>query len=300
MIQFYIRYVDDILVMVKVDDIDEVQNRFNSFDKNLKFTVDKFEDDVIHFLDIIIHQDGQTDIYTKPTNTGQYSDFDSFVPWRYKTSWAYALFVRAMKLCSSDALKSGQISRIKKMLSWNGFPKSVRNKLISKYKSDYESNANNSIENNDIERIYMKIPYLGAEGDKLVNKLKKKLKHNVSRKLNIRIIYTTSKLIDFCSVKDKIPDQQKSNVIYNINCPGCGDNYIGKTDCCFGKRMHEQGNKPDQPMFLHLQKCEQFQFITSLNALPDINEGNYINIEKESHIYEAVKNNSKILRTSRD
>ena len=146
----------------------------------------------------------------------------------------------------------------------------------------------------------MKIPYLGAEGEKLVKKLRNKLKRNLTRDLNIRIVYTTNKIVDFCSVKDKIPEQQKHDVIYNINCPGCGENYNGKTDCCFGARMNEQGNKIDQPMFQHLQNCEQFHFIVSLNALPNIDDDNYVNCKKETYINEAVQNNSKILKTSRD
>ena len=68
-IKFYIRYVDDTLVMIKNEHIEEVLSKFNSFDENLKFTVDKFENRVIHFLDILIHEDDQTDIYSKPTNT---------------------------------------------------------------------------------------------------------------------------------------------------------------------------------------------------------------------------------------
>ena len=71
LIKCNIRYIDDNLVMINDDHIDEVQNRLNAFDENLKFTVDKFEDGIIYFLDILIHQDGNTDIYTKPTNTGQ-------------------------------------------------------------------------------------------------------------------------------------------------------------------------------------------------------------------------------------
>ena len=130
---------------------------------------------------------------------------DSFVPWRYKTSWAYALYVRAMKTCSSPSLKSKQISRIKKLLSWNGFPKFIRNKLVNKYRSDYEINKIPSTVDEDIECLPLKIPYMGAEGEKLVKTLKRKLKQNVSRKLNIRILYSTSKISDFCSVKDKIP-----------------------------------------------------------------------------------------------
>ena len=39
-IMFYIRYVEDTLLVIKKRDISYVLNQFNSFDKNLKFTID--------------------------------------------------------------------------------------------------------------------------------------------------------------------------------------------------------------------------------------------------------------------
>ena len=176
----------------------------------------------------------------------------------------------------------------------------MRNKLVKKFQNDYDPSKKKIRVDEEIESISMKIPYMGAEGEKLVNSLKRKLRKNVSRKLSIRIIYTTTKLSDFCSVKDKIPEEQKNDVIYNIKCPGCGQEYIGKTDCCFGVRMHEHGNKPDQPMFQHLSQCDDFKHITELYALPDLHDSNEVKIDKRSHISEAVRNNSKVVKSSRD
>ena len=51
-IKFYIRYVDDTLLVIKRTDISYVLNKFNGFDNNLKFTIDTFENSVPHFLDI--------------------------------------------------------------------------------------------------------------------------------------------------------------------------------------------------------------------------------------------------------
>ena len=51
-IKFYIRYVDDTLLLVKRQDIDKLLKAFNGFDKNLKFTVDRFENKTPHFLDL--------------------------------------------------------------------------------------------------------------------------------------------------------------------------------------------------------------------------------------------------------
>ena len=52
LIRFYIRYVDDNVVLVKVENIDNIMKQFNSFDKSIQITTDRFEDGIVHFLDI--------------------------------------------------------------------------------------------------------------------------------------------------------------------------------------------------------------------------------------------------------
>ena len=42
-IKFYIRYVDDTLLVIKRTGISYVLNKFNSFYENLKFTIDTFQ-----------------------------------------------------------------------------------------------------------------------------------------------------------------------------------------------------------------------------------------------------------------
>ena len=308
-IKSYIRYVDDTLVMMKTDEIENVLKMFNSFDENLKFTVDHFDNGLIHFLDIAISYDKEIDVYVKPTNTGQYTNFKSFAPWHYKISWAYALYTRCMKLCSTVKLKKKQISRLKKLLSWNGFPNYIRKKLLTKFKTDFESNKKRKTDNGNKQDeddkkdedldIIMKLPYMGPEGEKLVKTLKRKISRNISRKLFIKIIWTTNKISDFCSVKDKIPTDQRNKVIYAIDCPGCGERYIGKTECCFKTRMDEHGTKADQPMYQHLSNCQAFNHIMHLYAMPS-SYNDYININQTAHIHEAVKQNSFILNHSRD
>ena len=78
LLQFYCRYVDDTLVLIKKDKLQHVLNSFNSFDKNLRFSADTFSDGNIHFLDIKIFNNGETDIYIKDTNTGLYVHYHSY------------------------------------------------------------------------------------------------------------------------------------------------------------------------------------------------------------------------------
>ena len=61
LIKFYIRYVDDTLLLAKEDDIDNIVQQFNVFDDTLKFTIDKLTDSNVHFLDIKIDRN-ETDL----------------------------------------------------------------------------------------------------------------------------------------------------------------------------------------------------------------------------------------------
>ena len=77
----------------------------------MKFTVDKFDEGIVHYLDIKI-VDNETDIYYKDTDAGQYMHFSSYAPWRIKTVWVKALFQQALKICSTEELLNQQIKKI--------------------------------------------------------------------------------------------------------------------------------------------------------------------------------------------
>ena len=81
-----------------------------------------------------------------------------------------------------------------------------------------------------------------------------------------------------------------------MNCPGCGEIYVGKTSCCFGKRMDEHGTRADQPLHQHLTKCAGFNYLFGLHNLPlDFGSASF-----DSHIHQAVKQNSKVIARSDD
>ena len=64
LVKLYIRYVDDTILLVKDKDIDYIDKRLNSFDKNIKFTIETFPDGNIYLLDIKVDKN-HTDIYIK-------------------------------------------------------------------------------------------------------------------------------------------------------------------------------------------------------------------------------------------
>ena len=104
-IKFYGRYADDTLLVIKPKDIGRIQQVLNKFDKNIRFTVDKFDDVVPHFLDLELSDDGIA-LYTKLTNTGVYVNYNSNVTWAFRASWIKSLTTLAENICLSVFLKS--------------------------------------------------------------------------------------------------------------------------------------------------------------------------------------------------
>ena len=99
-LKFYCRYVDDTLLLIKKDEMQHVLNSFNSFDKSLRFTsVDTFNDGNIHFLDIKILNQGETDTCVKDYNTGLYVQYHSYEHWNTKAAGVRSLHDRAHKTC---------------------------------------------------------------------------------------------------------------------------------------------------------------------------------------------------------
>ena len=129
-INFYSRFVGDTSLVMKPENVSQVHKALNNFGNNLRFTVDMFQNEAPHFLDLELSPDGIT-IFQKETNNGLYVNFTNFVPWTYHTSWIRSLVTRASRICSTNKLLF-EINNIKRFASWNDFPKSVANSIINK------------------------------------------------------------------------------------------------------------------------------------------------------------------------
>ena len=140
-VRFYSRYVDDTLLLVKPEDVQHVHHALNSFDVNLQFTVDTFEHETPHFLDIEISPDGLS-IFRKDTNTWLYTNYNSYTPWSYRKAWIRSLVNRATKICSPGKLKQ-ELCMIKRLASWNNFPRHVVNNIIKYSRNNRQKDEKN-------------------------------------------------------------------------------------------------------------------------------------------------------------
>ena len=113
LVKLYMGYVDDTLLLVKDKDINYVDKHLNSFDKNIKFTVDTFPNGKVHLPDTKVDK-SHTDIYYKDTHTGQYTSFHSQTPWRLRPAWIKALFHRANKCVVVNKLFNNKLTILKR------------------------------------------------------------------------------------------------------------------------------------------------------------------------------------------
>ena len=154
--------------------------------------VDTFGNVVPYFRDIEIYPDGLS-IYCKDTNTGQYTHYNSYSPWRYKTSWISSLVHRAVNICDKSKLQT-ELTRIKDLIAWNGFSKRIGDAIINNRLKGLNVNNIKNAANNDLQTIWIKIPYFGDKGDQLLKSLITKLKHNFTKEVKFRTMQSTQKL----------------------------------------------------------------------------------------------------------
>ena len=102
--KFYIHYDENVL-FVKDKDIVSILKELKSYNKKIKFTVDRFINEDVHFLDIKIHQNN-IDIYYKDTHVGQYINYR--IQTRRKLKMSYH---RSHRIYSNKQSLNKQISQ---------------------------------------------------------------------------------------------------------------------------------------------------------------------------------------------
>ena len=102
---YYRRYVDDICVLFRSPDyLQKFKNYINSRHRNISFTCEKEQNNSMHFLDVLITRTSngfKTSVYHKPTFSGVYSNFNSFISEEYKVGLIFILLFRTFSIVSN-------------------------------------------------------------------------------------------------------------------------------------------------------------------------------------------------------
>ena len=173
-------------------------------------------------------------------------------------------------------------------------------KLKTKYLDSSISVAVNQDTDDNLPKIWIRIPYLGTRGDFLLKSCLNKVQRFLSKPVKFITIYETKKLSYFVSNKDKLPPLSRSNVVYEVACPGCGKTYIGMTQRCLSVRLKEHATRlSSSAVGQHLSECEQVQYLASLqNKFTQLNDLP-LPSDNLSPIEILVLNNYKILHSTK-
>ena len=85
---------------------------------------------------------------------------------------------------------------------------------------------------------YINLPYKGKEGDKIVRSFKRAMKQALPENVQPRVVYTGMKIGNLFQVKDRIPLEHDSNLVYRF-LKDEETRYIGETRVREGQREFE-------------------------------------------------------------
>ena len=131
-----------------------------------------------HFLIYIIYithnDDGtlSTSIYRKPTFSGLYLKWNSYVPNQFKTGLVNCLLIRAWKICSNSDLFHQEIKFIKSTLAANGYPFNFFNSCTNRFQKTKTSDQIKEPQFGPKRKdIFIELPYKGQQSDILKRQL---------------------------------------------------------------------------------------------------------------------------------
>ena len=117
---YYKRYVDNIFVLFRSPHHLEKFNEYlNTKHANIKFTSEKEINGSFRFLDVLVSRNKEgftTTVYHKPTFSGVYSNFNSFIANEYKQGLILTLLFRIFSIVSDFSKFHEEVNYLKDVL----------------------------------------------------------------------------------------------------------------------------------------------------------------------------------------
>ena len=201
-----------------------------------------------------------TSIYRKPTFSGLYLKFDSFVPIQFKRGLINSLLYRAWKICSTEQAFQSDMSKIQSLLLSNGYPRN----FFESCKKHFLTNIDKRVAPEfgpEKKKIYFSLPYIGIDSAKLKRQIMRLVNH-VNPSLQLIVIFKPSfKLAGLLSrLKSPIALLNKSNVVYRIDCDNCNAFYLGVTQRRLFDRLSEHRTSDKSSVYRH---CSDYNHTAS-------------------------------------
>ena len=160
---FYRTYVDDIFVLFESSEsADSFRKYMSSKHQNINFTVEKENVGSLSFLDIkICRKNGKfvTSVYRKPTFSGVFTNYESFIPTYQKRGLLHTLLHRSFSICCDFKTFHFEIDHLKTILIKNNYPLNFIDSCIKSFLNKLYT-AKVMVPNVLKRNIFVKLPFL--------------------------------------------------------------------------------------------------------------------------------------------
>ena len=179
-------------------------------------------------------------------------NYNAICPLQWKKGLIIGMLNRAFNVCSNWHLLHIEFEKITKMLIENNYPRYFVLNIIKHFLYTKLDSKIDICDSTNVERktYYFKIPYIGHTSDIFKKKLT-----ILFKKFDIKtqIVFNSTKVSSYFSLKDKTSIFLKNCLIYRFTClSDSNTTYIGKTKRYFGKRLIEHGVNGTTSVSKHL------------------------------------------------
>ena len=132
-----------------------------------------------------------TSVYRKPTFTGLFTNFDSFIPISYKRGLINTLLFRYFNISSSYAIFHAEVEKFKKIMNLNGYPEKFFDRIVRSFLNKIFEKPSSTSEPIEPKRIVLfTLPFSGLHSVQIRNQINK-LFSSAYPHIQIRCIYRT-------------------------------------------------------------------------------------------------------------
>ena len=239
---FYRRYVDDtFLLFSSQSHVKKFLRYLNSRHDNINFTYECEIDDRLAFLDVLVSREGNqlvTSLYRKPTFSGLYTNFNSFIAGKYKTGLIYCLLFQIFNFTVDWMKFHEEVKFLSDIFRKNQYPQHFFDRC-TKIFLDRKLNPDTVVKI-EKQKLIVSLPFVGRYSNILKKKLSALASSHLISDFKICVVWKSDRVVrNFFPFKDKLPVHLCSKFLYRFKCDGCNSIYIGKSKRHFLIRAYE-------------------------------------------------------------
>ncbi len=295
--RFWKRYVDDIFCIIKSEFLDESLLFLNSLFPSIQLTSEVGTNGSLPFLDVLVSRfdDGtmKTSVHRKSTHTDRYISYNSNHAPHVKKGIVQCLLRRSYNLSSESSLKN-EIDHVRSVLSMNGYPRSIVDKVKSELKKKKKQVDTTTLNEDPVATAV--IPYVSTMSERI-----RKILWDYGIRTSFKTKTTLSNILT--KVKDPTSNENKVGAVYKVMCE-CGDFYIGESGRALGIRIKEHksacehGYSTKSPLAEHVWQEGSHVILWNQVKLLDFSQGMVERRVKEAIYINMSPNNLTMNRDS--